>query len=496
MEEKTTPVEETTVQTNPKYTGFAGKLDKYWKITESGSTIKKEIIAGLTTFMTMCYILIVNANMFSGDAAFVNGAPLTSFGAMYIVTALAAIVGTCMMAFWAKLPFAQAPGMGLNAFFVFTVCGSAGSAYGYTYPQALVIILLSGILFTCLTFGGVRQKIIRAIPMCVRLAIPAGIGLFIAFVGMQNVGLISADGATLVRLAPLKIGTVSFVSMWPIIVCLLSFFAIAALSKKGVKGAMIWGILVGAVLYYAVGLIVPGTREVIKATVTWQSPFTAFKEFGTESVGKVFTEGFNGLFTNFSSIINFIAIFISFALVDMFDTLGTLLGTCQRCNMLDENGEVPNMNKALLCDSVATMAGAVLGTSTVTTFVESSAGVSVGGRTGMTAAIVAVLFFVAMFLSPVAALIPSAATSAALLYVGVLMMNSVKSIEWDDAAQAVPAFLTIVMMPLAYSISTGIAFGFISYVLIKLFTGKVKEIHPIAAVLSVLFLANFFLVTH
>ncbi len=485
MEEKITPVEETTVQSNPKYTGFAGKLDKYWKITESGSTIKKEIVAGLTTFMTMCYILMVNADMF--------GAVGVPYGAMYIVTALAAIVGTCMMAFWAKLPFAQAPGMGLNAFFCFTVCLGP---YGYTYPQALVIILFSGILFTALTFGGVRQKIVRAIPKCVRLAIPAGIGLFIAFVGMQNVGLITADGSTLVRLAPLKIGTVSFTFVWPIIVCLLTFFFIAALSKKGVKGSMIIGILGGTVLYYVVGVCVPNMRAVIKASVSWQSPFTAFKDFGTQSVGKVFTEGFNGLFTNFSSIINFIAIFISFALVDMFDTLGTLLGTCQRCNMLDENGEVPNMNKALLCDSVATMAGAVLGTSTVTTFVESSAGVSVGGRTGMTAAVIAVLFFVAMFLSPVAQLIPSAATAAALIYVGVLMMHGVKAIDWEDAAEAVPAFLTIVMMPLAYSISTGIAFGFISYVLIKLFTGKVKEIHPIAAVLSVLFLANFLLVTH
>lgn len=499
MEENTsTPVteaaaEETQVQTNPSapqnpYTGFAAKMDKFWKITENGSSIKKEIVAGVTTFMTMCYILMVNSGMFADLGT-------VSYGAMYITTALAAIVGTLMMAFWAKMPFAQAPGMGLNAFFVYTVC----FGYGYTYPQALVIILFSGILFTCLTFGGVREKIVRAVPMCVRIAIPAGIGLFIAFVGMQNIHLIEANGSTLVQLIKMNIvgaDRVAFTSLWPVIVTIITLFGIAALAKKNVKGSILWGILGGTVLYYAVGCCVPSQLEVIKANVKWQSPFAAFEDFGTQSIGKVFTEGFNGLFTNFSSVMNFIAIFISFAMVDMFDTIGTLLGTCQRANMLDENGEVPNINKALLCDSVATMAGAVLGTSTVTTYVESSAGVAAGGRTGMTAFVVAALFFVAMFLSPLAALIPSAATAAALIYVGVLMMGGVTEIEWHDPAQAVPAFLTIAMMPLTYSISYGIAFGFISYVVIKLFTGKVKEIHPITAVLAVLFLLNFLLVNH
>lgn len=507
MEEKTTPVSEAqaeeTVRINPSapqspYTGFAAKMDKFWNITASGSNFKKEIVAGLTTFMTMCYILMVNAGMFTNVGV--------SYGAMYITTALAAIVGTLMMAFWAKMPFAQAPGMGLNAFFVFTVC--APWVYGYSYANGLVIILASGILFTCLTFGGIRQKIVRAVPMCVRIAIPAGIGLFIAFVGMQGIHLIQSDAilvdgavssSTIVKLIPMLVvgkSAVSFTALWPVAVCLLTLFGIAALSKKNVKGSILWGMLGGTVLYYAVGACVPSMREVIKATVTWQSPFKAFEDFGTQTVGKVFTEGFKGLFSDASSVLNFIAVFISFALVDMFDTIGTLLGTCQRADMLDENGEVPNINKALLCDSVATMAGAVLGTSTVTTFVESSAGVAVGGRTGFTAFVVAVLFFIAMFLSPLAALIPTAATSAALIYVGVLMMGGVTEIEWRDPSQAVPAFLTIAMMPLTYSISYGIAFGFISFVVIKLFTGKVKEIHPIAAGLAVLFLLNFLFVNH
>lgn len=491
--------------------GFAGMLDGYFGITKAGSTIKTEIFAGLTTFMTMVYILMVNAGMFAtpfapDDMTQVLG---VSYGAIYITTAIAAIVGTLLMAFLAKLPFAQAPGMGLNAFFVYTVC----LTYGFSYANSLVIVLVSGILFTCLTFGGVREKIVRAVPSVIRIAIPAGIGLFIAFIGFQNAKIIVANSSTLVQLFPMTVvgdGAIAFSELMPKFVTILSVIAMAILSKKKVKGAILWGILGGAVLYYILGGIF--CREII--SVSWSSPIDAFKDFGTQTVGKVFTEGFNGLFTGedgafvFSRLLNFIAIFISFAMVDMFDTIGTLLGTATRANMLDENGEVPNMRKALLCDSIATCTGAILGTSTVTTFVESSAGVAEGGRTGLTALVVAILFFVAMFLSPIAQLIPSCATAAALIYVGVLMMSCVTNIDWHDPAAAVPAFLTIVMMLLTYSISYGIAFGFISYTIIKLCTGKIRRkvdeegklieegIHPITAVLSVLFLLNFLLVTH
>lgn len=492
--------------------GFAGMLDGYFGITKAGSTIKTEIIAGLTTFMTMVYILMVNAGMFGVDAGAWLG---VSYGAIYITTAIAAIIGTLLMAFLAKLPFAQAPGMGLNAFFCFTVTMPVafGGQYGYSYANALVIVLASGILFLCLTFGGVREKIVRAVPSVIRIAIPAGIGLFIAFIGFQNAGIIVANASTLVQLFPMTVvgaNAISFAELMPKFVTILTVIAMAVLAKKNVKGAILWGILGGAVLYYILGGIF--CREII--SVSWSSPIDAFKDFGTQSVGKVFTEGFNGLFTGedgafvFSKLLNFVAIFISFAMVDMFDTIGTLLGTATRANMLDEKGEVPNMKRALLCDSIATCTGAILGTSTVTTFVESSAGVAEGGRTGLTALVVAILFFIAMFLSPIAQLIPSCATAAALIYVGVLMMACVTNIDWHDPAAAVPAFLTIVMMLLTYSISYGIAFGFISYTLIKLCTGKIRRkvdeegnlieegIHPITAVLSVLFLLNFLLVTH
>lgn len=466
--------------------GFKKAMDKHFGITNSGSKFSTEIIAGLATFMTMVYILPVNAGMFE----LLDG---VSFEGMYIVTALAAILGTLMMALYAKLPYAQAPGMGLNAFFVFTVCLYG---YGYSYANALVIILFSGILFTLLTIGGIREKIVKAVPEAVKLAIPAGIGLFIAFIGLQSAGIIVGDGATLVKLVPLTIigaGAVAFADILPIIVTLVTVFVIAALSKKKVKGAILWGIIGGSLLYYALAaLFAPSEIQAI----SFSNPFAAFTAFANENIGQVFINGFNGLFVDLSSIFSFIAIFISFAMVDMFDTIGTLLGTAQRANMLNEKGEVPNMRKALLCDSVATIGGAVLGTSTVTTYVESSAGISEGGRTGFTSLIVALLFTLALFLSPIAMLIPGSATAAALIYVGVLMIGGVKKIDWEDASSAVPAFLTIVMMAFTYNISYGIGFGFISYVVIKLLTGKAKEIHPITAVLAVLFIANFLFVAH
>lgn len=463
---------------------FSKALDNHFGISKSGSKIGTEIIAGLTTFMTMVYILPVNAGMFSI-------LPGVSFSGMYIVTALAAIIGTLFMALYAKLPYAQAPGMGLNAFFVFTVC----MAYAYSYTNALVIVLISGLLFTFLTLAGIREQIVKAVPSSVKIAISAGIGLFIAFIGLQNAGLITGDVATLVRFAPFNIigsNALSFSAMLPMLVTIITVLGIAALSKKKVKGAILWGMLGGSILYYVFALIF--APQLI--SVSLDNPFNAFVAFGNENIGQVFATGFNGLFSGVSSIVNFIAIFIAFAMVDMFDTIGTLLGTAQRANMLNEKGELPNMRKALLCDSVATIGGAVLGTSTVTTYVESSAGISEGGRTGLTSLVVALLFTLALFLSPIAQLIPGCATAAALIYVGVLMIGGITNIDWQDPAAAVPAFLTIIMMPLTYNISYGIAFGFISYVVIKLFTGKVKEIHPITAVLSVLFIANFLFVTH
>ena len=474
-----------------KYTGFLGKVDNYFGITKMKSSFKTEMLAGLTTFMTMVYILMVNAGMFAE-------LEVVSYGAMYIVTALSAIVGTLLMAFLAKIPFAQAPGMGLNAFFVYTICFTMH----YTYAQALLIVLCSGILFLTLTIVGARKAIVRSVPQAIRIAIPAGIGLFIAFVGMQNAGIV-VDSSTLVGLVSFNLlaFTSSGAAMIGALVAFLSLLMIAIFSKLRVKAAMVLGIIGSAVLYYvfcAIGLAAGSEScKAVFDAITFSDPIDAFRDFGTQAVGQVFINGFKDIASD--KIFDFIAALIAFAMVDMFDTIGTLMGTCQAAGkesgLLDDTGEVKNIQKALLCDSIATCTGAMLGTSTVTTFVESSAGVAEGGRTGLTSLVVAVLFAVAMFLSPIAALIPSCATAGALMYVGVLMMRNVTDIDWKDPAAAVPAFLTISVMSFTYSISYGIAAGFISYSLIKLCTGKVKEISPVTAILSLVFLFTF-LFTH
>lgn len=474
-----------------KYTGFLGKVDNYFGITKMKSSFKTEMLAGLTTFMTMVYILMVNADMFVTTGV--------TYGAAYIFTALGAIVGTLLMAFLAKIPFAQAPGMGLNAFFCFTVCGTLG----YSYANALLIVLCSGLLFLILTIVGARKMIVRSVPTAIRLAIPAGIGLFIAFVGLQQAGVVVKDDATLVKLVSFNIladGFDGFAAM-SAAVALLSLLIIAIFSKLKVKGAVLFGIIGSTVLYYifaAIALAVGNAAaEAMFAKISFSNPLQAFADFGTQSFGQAFINGFKGI--GGDKIFDFIATLVAFAMVDMFDTIGTLMGTCQAAGkesgLLDETGEVKNIQKALLCDSIATCTGAICGTSTVTTFVESSAGVAEGGRTGFTALVVAVLFAIAMFLSPIAALIPRCATAGALLYVGVLMMGNVTSIDWKDPAAAVPAFLTIAMMSFTYSISYGIAAGFISYSLIKLCTGKVKEISPVTAILTLVFLFTF-LFTH
>lgn len=487
-----------------KYTGFLGKVDNYFGITKMKSSFKTEMLAGLTTFMTMVYILMVNANMFgdpfsTGDL--IAGAEVlgVSYGAIYIVTALSAIVGTLLMAFLARIPFAQAPGMGLNAFFVYTIC----VGMGYSYANGLLIVLCSGILFLLLTIVGARKAIVRSVPAAIRIAIPAGIGLFIAFVGMQNAKIVVPNTSTAVALISfnLRLFTTDGATMIGAAVAILSLLMIAIFSKLKLKAAMVLGIVGSAVLYYvfcAIGLA--AGSESCKAVfdkINFTNPINAFKDFGTLSFGKVFTEGFKDIGSDM--IFDFIAALVAFAMVDMFDTIGTLMGTCQAAGkesgLLDETGEVKNIQKALLCDSIATCTGAILGTSTVTTFVESSAGVAEGGRTGLTSLVVAVLFAIAMFLSPIAALIPSCATAGALMYVGVLMMGNVTNIDWKDPAAAVPAFLTISMMSFTYSISYGIAAGFISYTLIKLCTGKVKDISPVTAILSLVFLFTF-LFTH
>lgn len=463
-------------------------MKKFFKVKENGSTVRTEIMAGITTFMAMAYILMVNANMFTATGV--------SYGAIYIATAISAVVGTVLIGLLANLPLAQAPGMGLNAFFVYTVC----LGLGLSYANALVLVLLDGIIFIILTVTGLRKVIFEAIPDAVKKAIPAGIGLFIAFLGLQNAGIVVDDPATLVNLTTFNfLGNATWASVMPILVTIFGLLAIAILSKRNVKGAILWGILGSAGVYYALGATINGFYDVVKANLSF-NPLTAFKEFGTESLFKVFTEGFDfSAYIANNGTANLVLVIatsaLAFCLVDMFDTMGTLYGACARGGLLDKDGNVPNMNKAMLADAVATTTGAICGTSTVTTFVEASSGVAEGGRTGLSAMVTGALFIIAMFLSPVAALVPGCATATALIYVGILMVNCVKDIDWTDVEVAVPAFLAMAMMPFTYNISYGIAFGLISYIVIKIGVGKIKDIKVGTWIIGILFTIMFF-VTH
>jgi len=470
-------------------------MERFFRLSERGTTVRTEIIAGLTTFMAMAYILMVNSGMFASLGT-------VSYGAVYIATAISAVIGSVLIGLLANLPLAQASGMGLNAFFVYTVC----FGLGFSYANALLFVLVDGLMFILLTITGLRRLIFDAIPAAVKTAIPAGIGLFIAFLGFQNAGLVVNDAATCVNLASFNLlGSATWASIMPMLVTIATLIAIAAMSKKGVHGAILWGILGGAVVYYGLGFTVAGFYEGFAESMSF-NPFAAFGEFFQLSFFKIFTEGFD--FSAYlaveghsvsSLIIAFVTTALAFCMVDMFDTMGTLYGACRGGGLLVKNekgeDEVPNMNRAMLADAIATCCGAVCGTSTVTTFVEASSGVAVGGRTGLAAIVTAVMFFIAMFLSPVAALIPASAYAAALIYVGILMIGCVKDINWSDPELAVPAFLTVTMMPFTYNISYGIAFGLVSFVAIKVFTGKIKQVNIGTWVITALFAAMFFL-TH
>ena len=450
--------------------------------------------------MAMAYILMVNPGMFSALQPEGSAEASAFYGAIYIATAISAVVGTVLIGLLANLPLAQASGMGLNAYFVYTVC----FGLGFTYANALLFVLVDGLIFIVLTATGLRKLIFEAIPKRVRKIIPAGIGLFIAFLGFQDSGIVAKDAATGVTLASFNLlGGATWASVMPLLVTIVALFTIAILSKKKVKGAILWGILCGAILYYALGFTVPDFYKGFADSLSF-NPLKAFKDFGTMSFGKVFTEGFDfSAYLEKNSVTSLVVTFattaLAFCMVDMFDTMGTLYGACRGGNMLvkdaDGNEEVPNMNKAMLADAIATCTGAACGTSTVTTYVESSAGVAAGGRTGLTAMVTAGMFLIATFLSPVASLIPACAYSAALIYVGILMMGCVKDIQWDNPSVAVPSFLTLVVMPFTYNISYGIAFGLLSHIVIKVFTGKIKDVKIGTWVITLLFTAMFFL-TH
>lgn len=437
-------------------------MEKFFKLKEHNTTVRTEVIAGLTTFFAMAYIIFVNPDLLSQ-----TGMDQTS---VMMATCLSAAVGTLLTALMANVPFAQAPGMGLNAFFTFSVC----FGMGYTWQNALAIVLISGALFFLVAVSPLRSKIIDAIPAPIKHAISAGIGLFIAFIGLLNAGIVVCTSSNVTDLAPMAGNNAA-------VVALIGLLITAVLMAYKVKGAIFIGIFATTIVGIPFG-------------VTTFPESIVFHGFGAlaPTFGAVFTDGFNGLMQ--FGLLPLLTAIITFAICDCFDTVGTLIGTASNAGMLDKDGKLPKGDKALIADAIATMAGTVLGTSTVTTFVESSTGISEGGRTGLTSVVVAILFaLAAFFFAPIALIIPSAATAPALLIVGVLMLKGAAEIDWSDIEVAIPAFLTIAIMPFAYSISDGIAFGFIFYSLIKLIRGKGKEVPVFMYIISVLFIVMYVL---
>ena len=452
-------------------------MEKFFHLKENHTDVKTEVMAGITTFMTMAYILAVNPNILSAAGMDAK--------AVLIATSLAAFVGTMLMAFLANYPFALAPGMGLNAYFAYTVVLSMG----YSWQMALLAVFVEGIVFIVLSLTNVREAIFNAIPLTLKSAVSVGIGLFVAFVGLQNAKLIVNSDSTLLTYQHFKGETFHSVGIGALLT-LVGVLLIAVMLIKNVKGAILYGII----LTWVLGIICELTGiYVLDAEAGMYSVIpTAFVSFDFSSLGNTFGQVFNLDFTNFN-IGNFIVVMFAFLFVDLFDTLGTLIGVASKADMLDEEGKLPRIKGALLADAIATSAGAVLGTSTTTTYVESASGVTEGGRTGLTAATTAVLFLLASIFSPLFLTIPSFATAPALIVVGFYMMGAVVKINFDDMTDAIPAFLTILVMPLAYSISEGIAIGVVSWTLINLLSGKAKEkkITPLMYVLTVLFILKY-----
>ena len=450
-------------------------LEKLFKLKEHKTDIKTEIAAGLTTFMTMAYILAVNPNVLS-DAGMDRTAVL-------LATCLASFIGTACMAFLANLPFALSAGMGLNAFMAYTVCGTMG----YPWQAALLAVFIEGIIFIILSLTNVREAIFNSIPLTLKRAVSVGIGLFIAFIGLQNSGLAVDNSGTLVSLINFRqdFSTKGICAL----LALIGLMITAILYIKKVKGSILIGIFgtwILGMICQGVGIYVPDP-EAGAYTLFPTFTMTDFSKLG-ETFGQCFNVEFDKL-----GIFNFIVIIFSFLFVDLFDTLGTLIGVATKADMLDKDGKLPGIKPALLADAVATSAGAVLGTSTTTTFVESSAGVAAGGRTGLTALTTAILFLLSMLFAPIFVAIPSFATAPALILVGFLMFSTSTEIKFADSnfTEAIPAYLCIIAMPLFYSISEGISIGVISYVIINLICGKKKNINPIMYVLAVLFVLKY-----
>lgn len=438
--------------------------NRIWRLENYNTNVKTEILAGITTFITMAYIMFVNPIILKEAGM--------DAGAVFVATCLSAAIGTFMMAFYANYPFAQAPGMGLNAFFTYTVV----LTMGYTWQQALAAVFFSGIIFILITLFGIREMIVDAIPMSLKYAVSGGIGLFIAFIGLKNAGIIVANQATYIGFGDLtNPGT---------LLAIAGLFITAILMSRNIKGSILLGILITTVLGLFTGIVkLPSDFSIIKMPPSLAPTFLKLDIKGLLGIGE--NIGFISLVTSVLYVV------LSFAFVDLFDTIGTFIGTGSKAGMLDENGKMPNMKKGLMSDAIATTIGSLLGTSTVTTYVESAAGIAEGGRTGLTAFVTGILFLVALFFSPIALLVPTEATAPALIIVGVLMMGSIKKINFEDFTEAMPAFLTIIAMPFTFSIANGIAAGLIAYPIVKIASGKAKEIHPMVYFLAILFILRF-----
>lgn len=445
-------------------------MEKLFKLKEHNTTVKTEVMAGITTFLTMAYILAVNPNMLSASGM--------DSGAVFTATALASALATFIMAFWANYPIALSAGMGLNAYFAYTVC--LGQLQGIDDPWkiALAAVLVEGIIFIILSFFKLRETIVNAIPENLKYGITSGIGLFIAFVGLKGAGVVVSDDSTLVALGNFGRPEVAL--------CLIGILVIAVMNHYNVKGSILWGILITWVL----GIIAQLTGWYVvdpDAGATSLIPSLSASSFIPPSISSTFCK-FNFAWIG-SHVSEFVVIVFSFLFVDMFDTIGTVIGVAEKADLLDEDGNLPRVGRVLMADAIGTVAGSMLGTSTVTSFVESSSGVAEGGKTGLTAMTTGILFLVALFLSPIFLAIPSFATAPALVIVGFFMASSIKKMEFDgDLADAVGGYLAFLMMPLTYSIANGIMFGVLAWFIIKVCTGQLKKIHPVMYIVCALFI--------
>lgn len=472
-------------------------MEKIFKLKQNGTNVRTEIVAGVTTFMTMAYIIALNPNLLTN---FDVGSTL--WNGVFLATCIASFIGMICMAFLANKPFALAPGMGLNSFFAVVVANVAaitGLTYVESFQAALIIILIEGIVFIVLSILNIREKIVEAIPLGVRLGIAPGIGLMLMNIGFgSNAGIYSENGGPFYAMSTFfgsltagaaadTIGSQYPAMVLTVVTMFVGLFVIIILAQKKVKGSVLIGMLVASVVYWAGEALFLSTNPF--ASLQGASFVPPFADMAATTLFKFNFQGFMdiGWFT-------IVTLVITFCMIDMFDTIGTLVGTASRAGMLDKDGNMPNMKEALLSDAIGTVAGACTGTSTVTTFVESASGVEAGGRTGLTSLVTGILFLACIFIAPIAALIPAAATSAALIYVGILMIGGLKNIDFDDISQVVPVAIMLICMPVSGSIGHGIGLALISYTVIKVFTGKAKDVSVLTYVISAIFLVKFFLV--